>query len=86
MSLKSFLFGQGHLKFEGETEDGRTVTGKVPFEGVFDEKDAIEEFAAQIEFHKDVRLKRLHFTDILAECAVGDHPYTGKWYNIIHKR
>lgn len=79
--VKRFLFGEGKVKFEGETTDGRTFHGTCPFEGAFDEKDCINYIVAQFEFDKNVTVKRVRLTGILAECAQGDNPYTGEWYD-----
>lgn len=83
--FKRLLFGSGKLRFEGETVDGRTFTGKCPFEGAFDEKQAVEYIVEQFEFDKGVKVKRIRLTGILAECAVGENPYTGEWYEIERK-
>jgi hypothetical protein len=52
MGLKKLLFGGGKLKFEGETTDGQTFTGSMPFEGVFHEKDAINQIVAHLSSRK----------------------------------
>lgn len=61
MGLFTWLFGQKVVvRFEGETVDGETFSGKAPFEGYgFTEENILNHLKNYIEVEKNVRVKSL---------------------------
>jgi hypothetical protein len=75
------LFGEGRVRLEGVTSDGRTFNGKLSYIGALHEKDIINHFAEMCMVEKGIKIIRARIVAIAGKGYEEiESPVTYKWY------
>jgi len=76
-------FGEGVVRMEGKTEDGKKFEVKAPFAGdIASEEELINEMVNDMLVEKGIRVKRIRIMGIKGAVSNQNLKLTGNWYTV----